>query len=65
LLDFAKATLPESGGRTKNFFVALGEPSSARFLAQRIHDYLGSNAIVPVQSESFEITKDNIKRLNS
>jgi metallo-beta-lactamase family protein len=65
LLDFAKATLPESGGRTKNFFVALGEPSSARFLAQRIHDYLGSNAIVPVQGESFEITKDNIKRLNS
>ena len=63
LLDFAKATLPESGGRTKNFFVALGEPSSARFLAQRIHDYLGTNAIVPVQGESFEITKDKIKRL--
>jgi metallo-beta-lactamase family protein len=63
LLDFAKAALPESGGKTKNFFVALGEPSSARFLAQRIHDYLGSNAIVPVQGESFEITKDKVKRL--
>ena len=63
LLDFAKAALPENGGKTKNFFVALGEPSSARFLAQRIHDYLGSNAIVPVQGESFEITKDKIKRL--
>jgi metallo-beta-lactamase family protein len=62
LLDFAKAALPESGGKTKNFFVALGEPSSARFLAQRIHDYLGSNAIVPVQGESFEIMKDKIIR---
>jgi metallo-beta-lactamase family protein len=62
LLDFARAALPESGGKTKNFFVALGEPSSARFLAQRIHDYLGSNAIVPVQGESFEITKDTVKR---
>jgi metallo-beta-lactamase family protein len=63
LLDFAKAALPESGGKTKNFFVALGEPSSARFLAQRIHDYLGSNAIVPVQGESFQITKDKVTRL--
>ena len=63
LLDFARAALPENGGKTKNFFVALGEPASARFLAQRIHDYLGSNAVVPVQGESFEITKDSIKRL--
>jgi metallo-beta-lactamase family protein len=63
LLDFAKATLPSEGGQTKNFFVALGEPESARFLAQRIHDYLGSNAIVPVQGESFEISKEGVKRL--
>ncbi len=60
LLDFAKAALD---GQTKGFFVALGEPSSARFLAQRIHDYLGSNAIVPVQGESFELSKQGIKRL--
>jgi metallo-beta-lactamase family protein len=63
LLDFAHAAQPESGGRTKNFFVALGEPSSARFLAQRIHGYLGANAIVPVQGESFEITKDKVQKL--
>jgi metallo-beta-lactamase family protein len=68
LLDFAKAALPKekeegSGGRTKNFLVALGEPSSARFLAQRIHDYLGTNAVVPIQGESFEITKDKIVRV--
>ena len=65
LLDFARAALQENGGKTKNFLVALGEPSSARFLAQRIHDYLGSNAIVPVQGESFEITKETVKRITS
>jgi metallo-beta-lactamase family protein len=63
LLDFAHAAQPESGGRTKNFFVALGEPSAARFLAQRIHGYLGANAIVPVQGESFEITKDKVSKV--
>jgi metallo-beta-lactamase family protein len=62
LLEFAQAALPASGGRTKNFLVALGEPSSARFLAQRIHGYLGANAIVPVQGESFEITKDKVTK---
>ncbi len=68
LLDFAHKAQParegdkEAKGQTKNFFVALGEPSSARFLAQRIHDYLGGNAIAPVQGESFEITKDTVKR---
>ncbi len=65
LLDFAQAALPAAGGRTKNFLVALGEPDSARFLAQRIHDYLGSNATVPVQGESFEVTKNSVKRLGT
>ncbi|MBA3788947.1 MBL fold metallo-hydrolase [Patescibacteria group bacterium] len=63
LLKFAEAALPQSDGRTKNFFVALGEPSAARFLAQRIHDYLGANAIVPIQGDSFEITKEKIARI--
>jgi metallo-beta-lactamase family protein len=63
LLEFAHKTLPQEGGQTKTFFVALGEPSSARFLAQRIHDYLGAKAIVPVQGESFEITKQGVKKL--
>lgn len=63
LLDFAKAALPASGGRTKNFFIGLGEPASARFLAQRIHDYLGTNAIVPVEGDSFEVSKEGVKRL--
>jgi metallo-beta-lactamase family protein len=70
LLDFAHKAQPAqkgdntSTGQTKNFFVALGEPSSARFLAQRIHDYLGSSAIVPVQGESFEITKDKVTKVS-
>lgn len=63
LLDFAKAALPASGGKTKNFFVALGEPSSSRFLAQRIHDYLGADAIVPVEGEVFEVSKEGVKRI--
>jgi metallo-beta-lactamase family protein len=75
LLEFAHKAMPpeekdndsknEGGeGATKNFFVALGEPASARFLAQRIHDYLGANAIVPTQGESFEITKEGVKKIS-
>ncbi len=56
LLEFANKSL--EGGRTKLFFVGLGEPSSARFLAQRIHDYLGTKAVVPVAGEKWEITKE-------
>ena len=74
LLEFAHKAQPlqdddkdaaEGGasGQTKNFFIALGEPSSARFLAQRIHDYLGGSAIVPVKGESFEITKESVTRI--
>ncbi len=59
LLDFAKACLP----RPKAVFTALGEPSSARFLAQRIHDYLGARAIVPELGETWEITKDSVKKI--
>ncbi len=46
----------------KTFVVGIGEPSSARFLAQRIHEFLGKKAIVPVQGESFEITKAGVVR---
>lgn len=58
LLAFAQAALP----RTKNFFVALGEPSAARFLAQRIRDYLGIRATVPTTGEVWQVTKDSITR---
>ena len=58
LLEFAqKAT------RTRTFFVTLGEPASARFLAQRIHDYLGRKAIVPTEGEVWEVSKEGVRRI--
>ena len=59
LLAFAEASLP----RPKVIFTALGEPSSSRFLAQRIHDFLGVRAIVPQMGETWEVTKSSVNRL--
>lgn len=56
LLEYAQSCLP----RTKTFLVGLGEPSSARFLAQRIHEFLGVRAKVLAKGESIFITKDGI-----
>src|SRR3989338_1386348 len=61
LLKFAEASL--AGKHLKTIFTALGEPSAERFLAQRIHDYLGARAIVPDFCETWEITKDSVKRI--
>ncbi|MDE2021431.1 MAG: MBL fold metallo-hydrolase [Patescibacteria group bacterium] len=69
LLEFAEAAL--SGKRTKAIFTAIGEPAAERFLAQRIHDYLlhqdsrrgaDARAIVPEMGQTWEITKDSVKR---
>jgi metallo-beta-lactamase family protein len=60
LLAFAEAALKEK--RPKAIFVALVEPASERFLAQRIHDYLGGTAIVPQYGETWEITKQSFKK---
>lgn len=59
LLAFAETCLPHA----KTFIVGIGEPSSARFLAQRIHDYLGVKAIVPTEGESFDITKEGVRKV--
>ncbi len=64
LLKFAEASLTSAGGRTKTIFTAMGEPATERFLAQRIHDYLGATAIVPDFGQSWEITKEAIKRVS-
>ncbi|HUQ30046.1 MAG TPA: MBL fold metallo-hydrolase RNA specificity domain-containing protein [Candidatus Paceibacterota bacterium] len=56
LLKFAEQALP----RPKVIFTALGEPSAARFLAQRIHDFLGVRAIVPEMGDMWEVTKDGV-----
>lgn len=61
LLRFAEAAL--SGKRTKAIFTAIGEPAAERFLAQRIHDYLGARAIVPDIGQTWEITKDSVKKI--
>ena len=61
LLKFAQESL--AGKRLKTIFVAIGEPAAERFLAQRIHDYLGARAIVPDAGASWEITKDTVTHL--
>ena len=61
LLNFAEAAL--AGKRTKAIFVAMGEPATERFLAQRIHDYLGARAIVPELGKTWEITKESVKKV--
>ena len=45
----------ESQGSLKKVFVAMGEPKSATFLAQRLRDELGVTAIVAEQDKSYEI----------
>lgn len=59
LLSFAQACLP----RPKVVFTALGEPKAERFLAQRIHDYLGVRALVLEQGETWGITKQGVQRV--
>ena len=61
LLKFAEAALSEK--RPKVIFTAIGEPKAERFLAQRIHDYLGARAIVPELGQTWEITKDSVKKI--
>jgi metallo-beta-lactamase family protein len=62
LLKFAEDSL--AGKRLKTIFTAMGEPSAERFLAQRIHDYLGASSIVPDFGQSWEITKESVKRIS-
>lgn len=61
LLKFAEATFADK--RPKAIFVAMGEPATERFLAQRIHDYLDIRAIVPEMGQSWEITKDSVEKI--
>jgi metallo-beta-lactamase family protein len=55
LLEFV-----ETGSKTlKKVFVAIGEPHSTMFLAQRINDYLGLNAVVPELGATVELEFDD------
>lgn len=51
LLSFVE----QAGESLERVFVALGEPSSSMFLAQRIRDFLGVETIVPAQGERAEL----------
>ena len=51
LVDFASA----SEKSLKKVFVAMGEPRSSIFLAQRLRDELGLNAVVTEEGKSYEI----------
>lgn len=59
LMDFASHALP----RARVIFTALGEPSTERFLAQRIRGFLGGNALVPQAGETWEVTKGVVKKV--
>jgi metallo-beta-lactamase family protein len=61
LLAFAQAAL--EGKRVKTIFTALGEPASERFLAQRIHDYLGCTAVAATEGEAWEVTREAVRRV--
>lgn len=40
----------------KKVFVVMGETKSSTFLAQRLRDYIGVNAVVPEEGETVELT---------
>ena len=61
LLSFVEA----AGKSLEKVFVTMGEPKSELFLAQRIKDFLGVDAIVPEKGESRDIDKKNKKKLST
>ena len=51
LVDFVKDTADS----LEKVFITMGEPKSATFLAQRLRDYLGLQAVVPEQWKSAKV----------
>lgn len=51
LVDF----VADTDKTVKKVFVAMGEPKAAMFLAQRLRDYLGVDAIVPKRGDKVDI----------
>lgn len=51
LLDFAEG----AGGSLQKAFVVMGEPKASSFLAQRIKEYLGVEAVTPAQNDVADI----------
>jgi len=53
--DALMAFVESTADKLKKVFCVMGEPKSAMFLAQRLKDYLGVEAVAPGAGESFEI----------
>lgn len=51
LLEFAAL----AGETVEKIFVAMGEPKASLFLAQRLRDFAGIDAVVPEADQSFEL----------
>ena len=51
LVEFVSHSVPQM----KKVFVAMGETKSSMFLAQRLRDYVGVNALVPKPNENIEL----------
>lgn len=51
LLSFVE----NAGEELERVFVTMGEPRSSTFLAQRIRDFLGVDAVVPLSAQTFDI----------
>jgi metallo-beta-lactamase family protein len=53
--DALLAFVESAGDSLEKVFVTMGEPASSLFLAQRIRDFLGVEAVVPTAHETLEI----------
>ena len=51
LLDFVE----REASRVERIFVAMGETKSELYLAQRIKDFYGIDAVVPNEGQQFEL----------
>ena len=51
LIDFVS----HSADTPRQAFITMGEPKSSLFLAQRLRDYLGVDAIVPEEGKRYEL----------
>lgn len=54
--DDLVAFVETSAGTLEKVFVTMGEPRASMFLAQRLRDYVGVNAVVPQAGETVEIS---------
>jgi metallo-beta-lactamase family protein len=53
--DQLVAFIESTGDSLKRAFITMGEPKASAYLAQRAHDFLGVDAVVPQRNESYEI----------